>query len=116
MKRIILLVFVTLATAVATLSCGPPEAQVLIENETGVPVEEVALDYGVGRLEFLILCEGCTHSGVVDVSEPRTLTLEWVDGTRTWRKKTLTKQLDVSMGGKNAIIRLEADGTVKELY
>jgi hypothetical protein len=27
-----------------------------------------------------------------------------------------TKQLDVSMGGKNAIIRLEADGTVKELY
>ena len=116
MKRILLLIIATLATAVATLSCGPPEAGVLIENETGVEIDQVALDYGVGRLEFLILCEGCTHSGVVDVSEPRTLTLEWVDGTRTWRKKTLTKQLEVSMGGKTAIIRLEADGTVKELY
>lgn len=109
-------VLLILTVSLAVLSCGPPEVGVLIENETGVELQQVVLDYGVGRLEYPLFCEGCTHSGVVDVTEPRTLTLAWVDETRTHRQKTLTKQLNSSMEGKNAIIRLEADGTVKEYY
>jgi len=102
--------------AVWALSCGAPEAKVLIENQSGAELRDLVLDYEVGQLEYQIFCEGCTHSGMVDVSTPRPLSIEYVDETGIPQRNALEKKINASMDGKNVIIRIEPDGTVKEYY
>lgn len=95
---------------------APPTVELLVKNNTGNEISEVTVDYGTGTMVYQIFCRDCTHKTEVNVSQPRSIRIQYIDENRYARFIEVENQLTPEMGGKNATIWINPNGEVKTFF
>lgn len=113
-----ILVLIAAIAALTFSACGKgvPTAKLLVKNNTGMDIKEVTVNYEVGTMVYQIFCRDCTYGAEVDVSEPRAISIEYVDENGYARFIELENPLTAEMAGKNATVWINPEGEVKAYF